>query len=62
MNWEQIILVVVLVWALLLSCLYFKLSRRMTKLGKQPPKHTHFGEEILFATVAKNEKPAGQTS
>lgn len=55
MPWEQIVLIIVLVWALVLSYACFRLNKRMAKLEKQPPKHTHPGEEILFTTKVKSE-------
>jgi hypothetical protein len=54
MSWEQIILIIVLVWALLLTYICFVFNRRLARLEKQPPKHTHFGEDVLFTTEVKS--------
>jgi hypothetical protein len=53
MPWDQIVLIIVVVWAVVLSYMYFRVSRQVAKLGKQPPHHTHPGEDVLFTTKVK---------
>ena len=55
MQWEQIGLIIVAVWAAVLSLICLSFSKRMAKLEKQPPKHTHPGEEVLFTSADKSE-------
>ena len=55
MQWEQIVLIIVLVWALAISYVCFRFNKRMAKLEKQPPKHTHPGEDVIFTTEVKSE-------
>jgi hypothetical protein len=55
MTWEQIVLIIILVWALALTYVCFGFHKRLARLEKQPPKHTHPGEEILFTTKVKSE-------
>lgn len=48
MQWEQIILIVVLVWVMILCLIVWALRKRVARLEKQPPQHTHKGDEVLF--------------
>ena len=53
MQWEQILLIIVLVWVVILSRLYLTVRKRVAQLEKQPPQHTHKGDEVLFEIPGK---------
>ena len=55
MQPEQILLIIVAVWALALTYICYTLHRRLRKLEKQPPKHTHLGEDVLFKMTKPKE-------
>jgi hypothetical protein len=53
MQWDQVVLIIVVAWVVVLSRIVFRVDSRVRNLEKQPPKHKHEGEDILFTKEAK---------